>query len=153
MAIIENKKNAAVIRLVFLFTPIFFSLIIIFGLVGGIFHGAVFYIIVSVIFITVIYIQWKLKLYYFYYDEDGGKLRFRYHSLGPVGKQYKSIEIPKKSFIKFNIRKSMYGYKKDLILYQKIQGKTAKYPPVSISALNDEDYNILKKHLTKHAAK
>jgi len=114
---------------------------------------------VYVIGICAIYVlyalyRFALNLSYFYFSDQGEKIIFRYYSLRPFMEKHRTIEMPKGTLLDFEIKKSIAGHKKDLILYQKINNKTAKYPPISISALNEEesenlvkalDFNILSK--------
>ncbi len=89
-----------------------------------------------------------LDLNYIYYTDENGKIVLRYYSLRSISKGYKSIEIPKKEFVKFEIQKSFFDLKEYLILFQRMKKGVAKYPPVSISALNHEQRSELKKSLT-----
>jgi hypothetical protein len=61
--------------------------------------------------------------------------------------KHKSIEIPLADFIGFEITTSFNGLKKGLVLFQKMKGKKAKYPPISISALKKEQIAELEAFL------
>ena len=87
----------------------------------------------------VIYYVWGIirNYNYFFYNDMGGKLVFRYYSLAPLSKRLHSVEIPKESFYKFEIVKKFYGLQIYVILYQKTPQGIAKYPPVSISLIKN----------------
>ena len=74
--------------------------------------------------------------HYFFYNDMGGKLVFRYYSLAPLSKRLHSVEIPKDRFYKFEIVTKLLGLRVYVILFQKTPQGIAKYPPISISLIN-----------------
>lgn len=98
-----------------------------------------FYIIdIALLYILLhLYRHW-LNLNFIEVVTEDSKLIFRYYSLRIFSAKHKSIEIPLSDFIGFEIATSFKGLKKSLILFQKMKGKKAKYPPISISALTKE---------------
>ncbi len=82
-------------------------------------------------------------------SDESGKITLRYLTLGPFGSKRRSIEIPVKDFLNYQIITSMYGYKKDIILFRHTPKGTAKYPPVSISAFNKQEIMEVEKMLKK----
>ncbi len=105
-------------------------------------------LIVVLIYILIFLYFHVLDLNYIYYTDENGKIILRYYSLRSISKGYKSIEIPKKEFVKFEIQKSFYDLKEYLILFQRMKNGVAKYPPVSISALSHDEREELKQSLT-----
>ncbi len=105
-------------------------------------------LVVVLIYILIFLYFHILDLNYIYYTDENGKIILRYYSLRSITKGYKSIEIPKKEFVKFEIQKSFYDLKEYLILFQRMKKGVAKYPPVSISALNHDEREKLKQSLT-----
>jgi len=102
---------------------------------------------VAVIYVLANIYRFLLDLNYFNYSDQGGKILIKYYSLRPFMQKYKTIEITRGSLVKYEIKKLMLGRKKQIILFQKIKNKIAKYPPISISALNKEEINTLIKSL------
>ena len=88
--------------------------------------------------------------FYIYYKDDGSKIIFRYFSLGFFNKQKSAIEIPKPDFRGFEIKKYLLGFKEKIILSQKIKGKIAKYPAVSITSLNKKEKEKIVSSLNKY---
>lgn len=64
-------------------------------------------------------------------------LTIRFYSLRNWGATRKSIEIPLSALVKYEIKKGFF--KPELILYQRIQNKNAKYPPLSLSGLSKSE--------------
>ena len=77
-----------------------------------------------------------LKYNYIYFSDDGTSIILRYYSAGIMKGIKKSVEIPKQSFAGYSIERRFPGIIPYIILNQKRQGSVAKYPPISISALN-----------------
>lgn len=105
---------------------------------------ATFYVIINIY-------RFLLDLTYFYFSDADNKIVIRYYSLRPFMQKRRTIEIPISQFLKYSIEDSFFGQKKQLILYQTIKNKSAKYPPISISALNKDELKSLKETLKKHA--
>ncbi len=152
---IENSKYVLNNRKRMYIYTIALAMVIPFILLSEFFDKPIFGIskyVISVflicIYIGYYLIRYILDLNYIHFNIESGKLIFRYYSLRPLNKQHRSIEIPINSFGGFKIQKSFFGLKKELILYQKVQGKLAKYPPISITALNKEQFLLLNNALT-----
>jgi hypothetical protein len=104
---------------------------------------------VSALYLLINLYRFIIDLNYFSYEDQGEKIIIRYFSLRPFNQKRKSLEIPRGSFLKYEIRKSFMGQKKSLIMFQKIKNKVAKYPPISITALNKEELKSL--HISLNA--
>lgn len=87
--------------------------------------------------------RFYLNLNFFFFNDQSEKIILKYYSLRPFMQKRRSIEIAKGSLVNFEVNKSFIGRKKRLVLYQRINNKIAKYPPISISALNKEEYDDL----------
>lgn len=95
------------------------------------------------IFILVIFTLFFLYHYlrnhnYIYYSDTGNKFILRYFSLRPLEDKKNAIEFNKKEFHKYEIKKSLSGMNENIIIYRKTSKGVAKYPPVSITALDKE---------------
>ena len=89
---------------------------------------------------------------YIYADDSGEKVLFRYISLQPFKNKKYSIEIEKGKFHGYKIIRSMMNIQKRIVFYVQTPHGVAKYPPISITALEEDDLNKLKKMLNKYAA-
>ncbi len=87
---------------------------------------------------------------YIWFSDDKGKIVLRYYFPHPFLKNLRAIEIPLSSFTKFEIKTSLFGLKKWLILYQRTPKGTAIYPAVCLSALSKNEMRILTNTLRSH---
>lgn len=87
--------------------------------------------------------RYLLNLNFVHVSVDSSKLTVRYYSLRPFTKSHNSIEIPLTTFEGYKVNARLFGLRKELVLYQRIQGKRAKYPPVSLSALSKQQLEQL----------
>ncbi|MCX7987761.1 MAG: hypothetical protein N2662_12560 [Bacteroidales bacterium] len=99
--------------------------------------------IILIIYLTYYVIRYFLNLNFVQVSVASNKLSLKYYSLRPLTKSHNSIEIPLQAFEGYKINTRFFGLKKDLILFQRVQGKIAKYPPVSLSALNKKQLEQL----------
>ncbi len=76
---------------------------------------------------------------YIYYTDTGNKFILRYFSLRPFADKKNAIEFSKAEFHNYEINVSALGLRKDLVIYRKTPKGLAKYPPVSITALDRSD--------------
>ncbi len=86
---------------------------------------------------------------YIYYNDEGDKIVFRYFSLSVFTQKKNSIEIPKRSFAGYKLEKSFIGLKEKLILLQQHQNRIARYPAVSITALDSRQKKNIINSLNK----
>ncbi|NOZ46167.1 MAG: hypothetical protein GXO79_05230 [Chlorobi bacterium] len=146
---IENKKTASLIRLIYLFVPIFFTALIALTFLFKPTLNYILFTVLLVILILFILISNKIKLYYIMLSDEAKKITLNYLTLSPVENKKRSISIPQKDFIKYKLNTSFYGFKKTIILYRKTPKGTAKYPPVSISSLNKKELLAVERLLKK----
>jgi hypothetical protein len=91
-----------------------------------------------------------LELNYIYFSNEGDKIVLRYFSMSFFNKKKNSIEIARERFRGYILKKSLGGLKKKIILIQLIKNVDAKYPPVSLSALNKEQLSGLLTALDRY---
>jgi hypothetical protein len=151
---IDITQKAIKVKLRKLFLTIIFAALLLMIYVGGfvepltgINKNYIAFIVVLIYILIFLYFH-LLDLNYIYYTDENGKIILRYYSLRSISKGYRSIEIPKREFVKFETQKTFFNLKEHLILFQRLKKGVAKYPPVSISALNHEERSQLKKSLT-----
>ncbi len=81
---------------------------------------------------------------YIYFNDESDKLVLRYFAPTIFTTRKNSIEIPKKEFAGYELKSFFMRYREGLILKRRTAKGIAIYPPVSITALNnDERYALL----------
>lgn len=108
------------------------------------------YLLASVLIFILINAYRFLKDYYYVNISIAKeKLVLKYYSLKAFAGKRKSIEIPVSTFIKYEIRNEMLGLVPYLTLYQRVKGKAAKYPPISLSAFTPDEIKDIRNLLDK----
>jgi len=100
-------------------------------------------LIIGLIYLISLTAESMLELNYIFFSDDNDKITMRYFSMSVLNKKKNSIQIPRKELGGYEIRESLWGLKKKIILLHRFNGKDAKYPPVSLSGLNKEEYQSL----------
>lgn len=106
-------------------------------------------VFVAIFFTFYIYHVIAASSFIFYNDEEG-KIIVRFYQLNMFNTSKNSFEIPKSEFEGFSLKASHWGLRKNLFLYRKYQGKTVKYPPVSLSNLSEPEIKKLLGALATH---
>jgi hypothetical protein len=96
--------------------------------------------------------DYYLDLNYIYFSDHGEKIILRYYSLRPMQNLKNSIEIPKTSFVNYEIQSSWFNLKPYLILYARTKGKTARYPSVCLSALSSQERENIRASLSRYTS-
>jgi hypothetical protein len=148
--IIENKKRIITIQLtrlgvlvVFTVVSVLISYNVFFESEALPFHKAWIITALAALYVIHIVLGILRRDGYFYFSDMGSKLIVRYYVLRPFSKQ-KSIEIKKVDFLGYKISKSIFGFRRSLIMYQKISQRKAGYPPVSLTKLSKSQVGDLK---------
>ena len=106
-----------------------------------------FLILFISLYIIVNLIRLAMRYSYFYFDDETPNLIFRFFHLVPFGAKRLAFSIPKKAFHDFKVVKKIFGFRKDLILYQKNKEKIIAYPPISLTAVSKKDTKLLLSRL------
>jgi len=81
---------------------------------------------------------------YIYFNDESDKIVLRYFSPNLFTSKKNSIEIPKKDFAGYNLHSFFMRYRETITLFRRTGKGVSKYPPVSITALsNEERYSLL----------
>jgi len=102
----------------------------------------------SALYVLIAYYPTILKYNYIYFSDDGKSIIIRYYSAGIMKGARHSVEIPKHAFSGYSGGNIIPGLIPYIILYEKRQGKTAKYPPVYLSALKQQERERIYKSLS-----
>lgn len=81
--------------------------------------------------------------------ENNKNLVIKYYNLFPVGRKFKAFKIPLQNFHHHEIVYSMGGLTSNLVLFQRMQGGVAKYPPVGLSAAGSDGRKEISDFLSK----
>lgn len=111
------------------------------------YHVAIF---LGFIYIMILLYFLIVDRQYFYYCDQSDKLEFKYYSLRPFSFRNNYIAISKSTFLKYELKKSFFGLKTIIILYQKAKRGVAKYHPICISSLSRNEINGLKISLDQY---
>jgi hypothetical protein len=157
---IDNQRNSYRIWLSRLVMTIVFALVILVLMIVSWFDnlesGITKYhmvILISAIYLIVNLVNFLKSPYFVSYNDYGERIVVRYYPLSMFTSRKHSIEIPKKQFVKFELKPFLLGTQHKLILIQNFRGKEARYAPISLSALDKEDRQKMLQSLESHAAK
>jgi len=155
---IDNQRNTYRIWLSRLVMTIVFALIILLlvfvswfdNLATGItkYH---LIILISAVYLVINWINFLKRPYFVSYSDQGEMIVVRYYPVSMFTSRKNSIEIPKKQFVKFELKPFFLKSQHYLILHQNFRGKVAKYPRISLSALDKEDRERMLESLAKYA--
>jgi hypothetical protein len=107
-------------------------------------------VLVTMVYLIMIIMARLRQLNYFYFSDEGDKLLFRYYPIHPLVQKKRAVQIPKIGLVGYDIRTTIMGFRKVLVLRQKVKGKVATYPPIGITALNQKELDLLEKQLDKY---
>ena len=103
--------------------------------------------ILSAIFLIFYWYQYNMKYTYFYFSNNSNNFVFKFYSLQIFFGKPRTIEFPKKNFVKYEIITGFFGKRDSLVLYQKTPKGVAKYPPISLTVLNKKQKKELMSSL------
>ena len=155
--IVDNQRNTYRIWLNRLVMTIVFTLVIIVFIFLPWFDNPDFWlnkyyiiILIALIYIILNIINYLKRPYFVSYSDHGEMIVMRYYPLSLFTSKKHSIEIPKKQLLKFELEEFLFGSQQKIILYQNFRKKVAKYPPISLSAVDKEDRERIIQSLSKY---
>ena len=156
---IDNQKNTYRIWLSRLIMTIVFSLIILAIVFLPWFDETEFWlskyhvaIFISAIYIILNWINFLKRPYFISYNDQGEKIVVRFYPVSMFTSRKNSIEIPKKQFVKYELKPFLFKTQHYLILHQNFRGKVVAYPQISLSALDKEDREKMLESLEKYTS-
>ena len=114
------------------------------------YHVAIF---ISAVYILVNWINYMKRPYYVSYNDQGEMLVVRYYPVSMFTSKKNSIEIPKKQFVKYELKPFFLKSQHYLILYQNFREKVVPFPRISLSAMDKQDREKMLKSLDKYSSK
>ncbi len=108
-------------------------------------EGYQFALLIATIYFLLALIWYNIKYSYFSIDTTDGIL-IKYFRITPkfITPKPKMIKISKSTYVKYQIKKSFFGLRTALILFQKTKKGIVSYPPIYISGLNKDEIKKLK---------
>jgi hypothetical protein len=141
--IIDNQKNLIRIRTQFFFIGFSFITLLTISIMSDffilnlfVFERWIYVIFFIVVFGLILIYRNYMNYNYIYFNDESAKIIFRYHRIKMFERSYKSIEISKNTFINFEEKIFFFNQRHDIILHQRTNKGIAKYPSVSITALD-----------------
>ena len=155
---IDNKKNTYRVWVSRLVMTVVFALLIVLLIFVPWFENPDFpiskyhiIIVISGVYLLINWINYMKRPYFVSYNDQGEKIVVRYYPVSMFTSRKNSIEIPKQQFVKYEIKSFFFGTQHYLILVQNFRGKEAKYPKISLSALDKEDREKMLASLNKYS--
>lgn len=153
----DNKQNTYRIWLRRLLMAIIFTLLIITILLTDWFDNpegnlSKYHLIIAIagVYLIISLLNYMRLPYFVYFSDMNEMIVLRYYPLSIFNSKKNSIEIPKKQFVKFETSRFFFGMEEKLIVYQLYRKKIARYPPISLSAVDRSDRERIKAALRKH---
>ncbi len=106
-------------------------------------------LILLFIYLVVILIPIILRYQFIYISDENEKLSIRYYNIAFLPGKKKTIEFDLDEFHKFEITKTVFNLRENLIIYRKMQKGVAKYPPISIMGFKPAQRKKLISMLSK----
>ena len=147
--VLNNELNSAKINLAYIISAFLFAVSVAMSFVVTIpSERIIMLIILGACLLGYLFLH-VLKLNYIYYSDSGDRLIIRYFNIHYGMRKKHSIEMVKHTLEKYELKKSVFGLKKTLVLYQKTNKGVAQYPGVYISALPKAQCDKVEKSLMK----
>jgi hypothetical protein len=150
----DNSKTIIGVRIKLFFATVFMltwvalvyiAKLITFPLLGV--YDSVWTLILVIIYLSLAFLPNILNYQFVSYNDEGENIVLRFFTAGIVGGKKNSVEINKNLFAGYRIESKLFGFRRNLILYQKLGQGIAKFPPIYISALSLEQRTKLNKAL------
>ena len=154
---LDNKKSIYRIWLRRLLFAIIFTLFIILILLtpwfdnpGGQLTKYHLIIAIGAVYLVISIMNYLRDPHFVFFSDASEMIILRFYPVSIFNNKKHSIEIPKKQFVRFETKKFFFGLEEKLIVYQNFRGKAAKYPAISLSALNSGEKERIKTALRKY---
>ena len=156
---LDNKRNTYRIWISRLVMTTVFALIIVVLIFVPWFENPDFgiskyHIIIRIcgIYLIINWINYLKRPYFVSYSDQGEMIVVRYYPVSMFTSRKNSIEIPKQQFVTYELKPFLFKTQHYLILQQNFRGKVAKYPRISLSALDREDRDSMLQSLDKYTS-
>lgn len=82
-----------------------------------------------------------LKYQFVFFSLEENKLSVKYYTIGFIPGAKKAFEFPASEFYKYELEKSLFSFRENIILFRKVKKGIAKYPPISLTGLKEKQRN------------
>ena len=89
-------------------------------------------IILLIIYLVYILIPIILNYQFIYISDDDEKFTIRYYNISFIPGKKKAIVFDLSEFDHFEVTKSVFNLRENLVIYRKMQKGIVKYPPISL---------------------
>ncbi len=155
---IDNQRNTYRIWLSRLVLTIVFTLAILvimflpwFDLPDSTVNKYHLIILLALIYIIINLYNYLRRPYFVSYSDQSEMIVVRYYPLSLFTSRKHSIEIPKQQLIGYELHSFLFGTQQRLVLIQHFRNRTAKYPPISLSAMDREDRERMLQSLDRYS--
>lgn len=147
---IDNDKRATRAKMILISAPFVLLLVSSILAIFLLIHTWVPTIISGILVISgwLITVILKYESVKFRFTEE--TLTVLYYPISPMTSNFKRIDIPSNKLMNYEIRSSLMGLKKELILMENINGEMASYPPVNITICGKEAIQLLEEQLSAY---
>ncbi len=104
-------------------------------------------VVIGIFYIGLSMVNFLVKPNFVFFSDNGDKIVLRYYPMRIFNQKKNSIEIPKNSLVSWEIKKFLFGTCEMLFLSGRFKTGIAKYPGVSLSAVNRKDREKIKSAL------
>jgi len=103
-------------------------------------------LLIVFLFIAFSYLWYAQNKSFFSINTNGNIIVIKYFKILPkfISRKPKMVKIPKSAYVKYSIETSYFGRRKALYLFQNTKKGVVKYPPIYISALDEDEMQKLK---------
>ena len=145
------RKNLRAFILAIIFMVIILLLLITYIYEDQLFGLTNYHLAIIIAGIYVFYMLFNMlrRYYYVYFSDDNAKVIMRYFPATAFTKKKNSIEIAKRDYAGYEKKKWLFGFRERIVLMVHTPRGTAKYPPVSLSALSRKEKESLYRALDK----
>lgn len=147
--VINTKELSARIKLGIMFLSLLLIGFIVVSLIFSWSEKHVFEFVLGTVYVLFMIFVFIKNYNYVYYNTDGPKIIIRYIPLRPLAAGNYSIEIPRRDFVKAELKTGFLGLKKDLLLYVRSQQGVAKFKPVSLTIMTKSEIADVMNELSK----
>lgn len=146
--VINTKEISARIKLGVMLASLILVALIVISLIFSWSEKHVLSIILASVYFLIMAFVFVKNYNYIYYNTDGPKIIIRYIPLRPLSAGNYSIEIPRRDFVKAELKTSFFGLSRNLFLYVKSQQGVAKFKPVSVTILTKSEIDEIMNELS-----
>lgn len=136
--VINTKEEGSRIKLLIMLVSVVMAILVVLSLILSWSETHMFELGIGIAYILFIVFIIMKNFCYIYYNSDGPKVIIRYSALHPLSYGNFSIEIPRKDFVKAEIKTTNLGLGKNLIIFVRTTQGVAKFKPVSLTAISSK---------------